>query len=637
MNKYVIGLALIIAASLNSYAQKSPVKFGKVDIEDLEMMVCPIDSNAGAMYLMDWGIQYFDTNLNGKFTIHQRIKIFNNDELDQGNIIIPHHKSSRIERLKASVYNLENGEIVVNEFDKKEAIDEDVTSTMNVKKLNLPNVKAGSIIELSYTLNNSDIYELQKWTFQYDIPSRHSEFIVDYPAYFIYKTVLSGYLKMTTVKHEDINKSSVPFKKSTFIIKNVPAFKVEPYLSSEDDYTSSVAFELEEVRIPGQKVERILPDSYAALSKVFYKSFSDELIRSGYVKDDVAVVLSGKETDEEKINALYSFLQEKMTKGSANSDKSLRQSYINNVGTTWQINALLTIMLREAGFDSYMVASSTTSNGKLHPFYPMASKVNYYLTYVKVGELEYVMDPSTKNIPFGMLPRHAANEWGMLVSEDSYKKVSLKGSYDYNSYFGNFTINETGEISGEIKAKHNGYSAVSIKSDIEKEGKDKFVENRIEKSNDWTILSLDYDGYQDVTESIDETMTVESDQKAEGLGDIIYVPAILFAATEENPFKLKERNYPISFGSSIKEILTLTITIPDGFIIDELPKPAALGLPGNTGKFIFNTSVSGNIITVSSIIDIKKEEYSPDEYVYIKALFDQIVTKHNEQIVLKKQ
>ena len=70
-------------------------KFGKVSKEELEEKMYPLDSTAEAAYLYDSRRTYFNYNKNEGFQIiteiHQRIKIYKKDGIDQGNITIPYY------------------------------------------------------------------------------------------------------------------------------------------------------------------------------------------------------------------------------------------------------------------------------------------------------------------------------------------------------------------------------------------------------------------------------------------------------------------------------------------------------------------------------------------------------------------
>ena len=121
------GLSFIRQNDVNG--QKPPIKFGKVDLEELEMTVYENDSNAHAVVLGDYGRAYFhyvDTKVTSMdaqhtkgfqiiFDRHLRIKIFNNNAFNWADVEIPlYHTASGkevVSKLNAFTYNLENGEL----------------------------------------------------------------------------------------------------------------------------------------------------------------------------------------------------------------------------------------------------------------------------------------------------------------------------------------------------------------------------------------------------------------------------------------------------------------------------------------------------------------------------------------------
>ena len=100
--------------------------------------------------------------------------------------------------------------------------------------------------------------------------------------------------------------------------------------------------------------------------------------------------------------------------------------------------------------------------------------------------------------------------------------------------------------------------------------------------------------------------------------------------------KQEKRTFPVDIPIKSKDQYNLNLTIPDGYIVEELPEPINLKMDGDAGLFQFMTSQTGNRVQVISKVIIKKVHYEPEEYEVIKSFFDIIVEKHGEQIVLKK-
>lgn len=113
----VVLVGIAILCSSHCYAQKDPYRFGEIPAEDLQMTVYPEDSTAEAVVLFDFGTShpipdYDAINLDR----HVRMKILKTGGLDQAdvNLILFRFAGNedRIQNLKASTFNLENGKLV---------------------------------------------------------------------------------------------------------------------------------------------------------------------------------------------------------------------------------------------------------------------------------------------------------------------------------------------------------------------------------------------------------------------------------------------------------------------------------------------------------------------------------------------
>jgi predicted PilT family ATPase len=78
------------------------------------------------------------------------------------------------------------------------------------------------------------------------------------------------------------------------------------------------------------------------------------------------------------------------------------------------------------------------------------------------------------------------------------------------------------------------------------------------------------------------------------------------------------------------------IKLPEGFTVDELPKPKVIILPNNSGKYTYNVTLMGNTLNVVSMLQINKSLFIQEEYPNLREFYNQIVAKQAEQIVLKK-
>ena len=185
-------ISILIVGNLVCYAQKPPKKFGDIDFHTVKAKIHPLDSNAEAVVLFDFGLTRFQyINSEGfrlVFERQKRVKIIRSDGYKYATVEIPIYRSNggkeEVNSLKAYTYNINNGKVQKIKFDKKDIIEEEVSKNWTKVKFTLPNVVEGSVIEYSYELTSDFIFNLQSWTFQDFIPTVYSEYNVRIPEYF---------------------------------------------------------------------------------------------------------------------------------------------------------------------------------------------------------------------------------------------------------------------------------------------------------------------------------------------------------------------------------------------------------------------------------------------------------------------
>jgi hypothetical protein len=248
-------------------AQKLPMKFGKIEPEYFTMTSYSKDTAADALVLGDFGdvqIQYNQSiGFFLEYTYHFRAKIFKKTAYDlaDGSIELYHTTDAKdmISKLQGSVYNMENGKIVESKLEKDMIHDEIIDIRNTEKKFTLPNVREGSIIEYTYTMN-SDFFHIPEWYFQGTRPVLWSEFRVMYPEFIVYKMLQKGYLSfnvnenvtkplsitITDSYRGEMETSKFDYNEKYYrwVINDVPAFREEPYMNATLNYMSSIEFEL---------------------------------------------------------------------------------------------------------------------------------------------------------------------------------------------------------------------------------------------------------------------------------------------------------------------------------------------------------------------------------------------------------
>ncbi|ALI98884.1 DUF3857 domain-containing protein [Rufibacter tibetensis] len=667
LKPWLVVLLLVVGVSTPGYSD-NPFKMGQVTAEDLKMISYAPDTSASAVVLHDLGESSFSftkgTQLQFKRII--RIKILKKNGLDEADFVIPYYvqkdgRREEVRNIKGVTYNMESGKQVKIELDDKAIFDEKRDANWRLKKLTMPGVKVGSVIELSYTITSDFIKLLREWEFQHNIPVKWSEYRVGMVPFFDYKQITYGvhpyHIKDAKIEHktaaysytDDVGYAKVDKNGSIsmavvqyqWVMKDVPAFTAEPYLSSASDYISKIEFELSKVQYNDDQPPRYVSGDWESFTKELLKEeeFGGQLTNTAYLKKTVEGLVAGKTDSLEKVKAVMEYVKSNMRWNGKNSiyTDNLRKAFDNRLGSASEVNLLLTALLREAGVAAHPMLVSTREHGRPVMNSPMISKFNYVISYVSVGGKNYSLDATEQDLPFGMLPMRCLNGKGWVFQAPAGKWVPLTGS-EKNAQLvsGNLKIQPTGEVTGALTEKYLGVPALQARSSIRNKGKETYIKEFANAGPDWVRKDVKIHNL----ENLQETLKTEYQLNRTGEGEpasLLYVSPMLTHALDENPFKLATRQFPIDFATPVDETYTFTYQLPEGYDLEEMPKPATVTLPGNAAKFTYVAQMINGQLQVVSKLNINKTLFEASEYGNLREFYNRMVAKHAEKIVLKKK
>lgn len=132
-------------------------------------------------------------------------------------------------------------------------------------------------------------------------------------------------------------------------------------------------------------------------------------------------------------------------------------------------------------------------------------------------------------------------------------------------------------------------------------------------------------------------MDIETSDFSQTNNDLIYISPMLSFGKSQNPFTAEKRTYPIDFGYPKEEQISVAINIPEGYGVEDAPKSARLKLGAdNDIKFEYTVEASAKTYKMISKFTLKRYQFGVEEYEGLKKFFDQILSKHAQQLVLKK-
>lgn len=647
--KNLLTTLLTITCFSFASAQNFSFEYGQVSKGDIELKQYDKDKTAEAVVIYDKGSSYFVQNVNGFdliFERSERIKIFKEAGIEYAEIEIPFYREGNIYEniydLEACTYNFENGQLTRTNLSEDSWNDEIYNDYWMVRKFAMPNVKAGSIIELKYKISSQYLFNLRDWEFQRKIPTIYSEYkAAMIPFYeYIYLAQRTGN-SLETESYTD-KKYTHKFAGTTyndvvnkFSMKDIPAFNSEDYITSINDYIIKLDFQLAKINYPNGSVKEVM-STWPNLIKEYndHSDFGKYLKKCEKSASKIIDLDALKDkTTKDKFDYIVSFVKNNYSWNEYNgkyASKSANDIVKDKYGNAADLNLLTIGLLRAAGIEAYPVLISTRGNGKVSNNYPFAHYFNYVILMANIDGQNVLSDATDSNVANNRIPSRCINDQGLLIDPDQdVKWVGLQCNFPSISSL-DFTIDPSKETSNvTVKSFDSEYKAFRLRSVI---GDDREKLNKYLEEKDYKIDRADFSEVSNKSKEFryeyDLTMTPET------INEKLYIKPFLNKALQDNPLNQPTRSYPIDMTYPTKSILASTIIIPEGYELDY--QPENYKITNNLFELNYSVDQIDNSIRVTLMTDFKESVYEAKDYSKIKFYFNEIVKRGNEKVVLKK-
>jgi hypothetical protein len=654
---------------------RAKARFGKVSPADFTLPNSPIiDSNANAVILTDAGATSFVGNEQGWFSYvfkkHIRIKIINKKAFDLATVKIPYYteeSAQKLDNLAASTYNLENGVVVETKLNKNEVFDDKTEKNYSEKRFTLPAMKEGSIIEYSYTLTSDRIMQIPAWEFQSgSYPCLWSDYEVTIPQLLFYVLVKQGIHEYFVDKGEEGHESyrivqkeatnslsptdreltvSANTVKHHWVMKDIPAFHVENYISSPRNYIDQIEFQLsktysgEDAREAHDVMNTWSKATEQLLAREdFGKPLSDDTY---YLDKMLGEITASASSPLDQAKAIYYYVSSHFTctnHYNPHLTTTLKDVLQKRNGTVGDLNLLLIALLRKDAIQADPVLLSTRENGFDIPTYPMVDRLNYLIVRVEIGDQSFYLDAAHRDLGFGQLADNCYNGHARIISVRDSGSVyfSADSLNDKRTTMVLITNTGKGGIEGSFQSTLNYPGSYDLREEINETGKKGYFKGiQTAYGEDVTIGNTGIDSLDKPEMPVKVYYDFKLNQPPGS--DIFYFNPLFGEAYRNNPFTVLDRKYPVEMLHATDHTYILNMEIPRGYTVDELPKSARVALNGEEGLFEYLVSSDGEMIQMRTRLKLNKANFLPEDYSSLRDFFGFIVKKEGEQIVLKKK
>jgi hypothetical protein len=645
------------------------IKFGIITTNDFQISAPAFDSGANAVVIKDLGNTEYIGNESGFFSIvfkrFIRVKILNKNGFHAGDfeVLMPNYSNSqyaKIKDVKGSTFNLVNGAIQETTLDQQSIFTEKSNKYFDLVKFTMPALKEGSIFDLTYTQETTYFADPPDWSFQGNYPCLWSEYQATIPSIFHYYSRIKGNdsfdIKTSTsfkqkflikngggeiASHTALNVSVTSFQ-YRWVKKNVPVLKEQPFISDMSNYNSEISFELNYYQQDETMEKEFTRRSWDKISKDLLadESFGFGLnLDNNWMDDQLKNVTAGALSPEEEIRKIFDYVRTKFI--CTDHDDIYTQSSLKNVfarrsGNVAEINLLLVAMLRHRSITADPAILSTRSNGLVSPDDPMLQKYNYLICVARTGGKVYQLDASNSFNSFNKLPSYCYNGGTRIINVErpDYLILSTDSVAETRMTSAIFLNDSNGNSSGSVSIRFGQVQASDVREEIKKNSLPEYFKTLRNRLTNMNVSNEYFDSLNQADYPL--VLHYDLDFKDAKSLNVIYLKPIQGSSFNTNPFEETQRLYPVEIPYKIDYTFVLTMEIPAGFQVDDLPKSARVSLLGTKGNFDYLIQQAGGSIQMRVHLKLNESTFYPDEYASLRDFFAFVVKKENEQIVFKR-
>lgn len=629
-------LFLLFAQPLITLAKDKEFEIQEVKKSDLSNKPFKDYPEAKARILFDFGKLMIEPSGNDFATIfsrHLRIKYLGDTLLSPYLLNLDFY--NEVEQVV--IYSLNSNKVEATDITQK------WTSLNKFEPFSktLSQLKPGDILEFKFKIKINSPHVVPGWQFEYEIPVRWSELYVEVPDIFVYRPVFKGYIPLL------INTGEIKLDKNgewvegdgyyvyryRFAIENIPPFTTVPYSPSSRNYLTAVDFYLEKIQAYKGK-NSTLGKSWGQLTTALSKA---EKLGLRIEEFDAQPILDEMNLGPDigsKVGYIYYWLKNRMTwNGEIGivAERPLSEVLESELGSVAELNLLLVALLKQAGVEASPVLLRTVELGNLNMALPQVSQFNYLVAYTRIIDVDILMDVSEPCLEPGLLRVSCLNGKGLNVNSRFEDWIDLESNRVASK-----RVTVQAELIGDslmatIVEKRKNYYALQDCYDFNK-GLELVKYDTALKILDISYANMDslITGNKIIVKCDATALMQQEDQS-------LNVSPFWFESIDENPFKEKERLYPISFPYLFTDTWNFTLTIPEGYKVSEIPDEETIATPDNLIRFIYTTKHMGNIIQVSAQMSILLRQFDADSYDDLKTFYKEIIKKMKEPIEVKKR
>jgi hypothetical protein len=528
----------------------------------------------------------------------------------------------------------------------------ELISDTKYKVLRIPAADPGNIVGYEYEVEEQPLFLQDIWSFQKPDPLLETRYSLQLPSGWEYKA--------SWLNHPEVKPSDAGSNTWRWTVNDVKGIRNEPLMPPFGGVAGQMVVTFFSSGRPALNTNA----DWDAMGKWYFHLVGERVDASPEIKQQVAALTASKASSLQKMQAIADFVQHDIRYVAIElgiggfQPHAAPDIYSHRYGDCKDKATLVQSMLHEIGIESYHVVIND-ERGSITAEMPAHDGFNHVITAIrlpdgltdpsliatmqhpKLGRLLF-FDPTNDLIPFGQLPGYLQANYGLLVTPAGGELIELPQQPSMMNSIrrsAKLTLDIKGTLKGDVEEVRLGERASSERRRLRTISKDT---DRIKPIEDLLAGSL---GSFQITHAAivnvhqnDQPFgfnySFESANYAKNAGNLLLVRPRVIGVNSYGFMETKEpRRFPVEFEEPTRDTDTFEITIPPGYVVDDIPPPvdADYGFASYHSK----TVVTGNVVDYTRTYEVKELSVPVDQADQLKKFYRIIATDERNTVVLK--
>jgi Domain of Unknown Function with PDB structure (DUF3857)/Transglutaminase-like superfamily len=517
--------------------------------------------------------------------------------------------------------------------------------------LRIPGVLPGNIIAGEITVELQPYLLADDWVIQGTVPIRESHFSLELPNGWSYKA--------HWINHADAA-PTINGARSVWTLTDLKPIRVEQYMPPWQAISARLALSLVPPSGHGQGFE-----SWSDIGAWYLNLAQSKRTASPEIRQQVAALTAAQPTLLGKIQALANFVQTDVRYVAIElgiggwQPHAAADVFSHRYGDCKDKATLLATMLHEIGVDAWYVIVNSRRGAITDSTPPNLGFDHVILaiqlpaavdgpgllavaTHPRLGRILF-FDPTDTYTPLGGLAGPLQAGFGLLTTADGSEIAhlpTLPVTASSQQRTAHLSLDASGTLRGEVNEVSTGDTAAFARSAVDTTAQDsdhiKPLETVMAQSfATFTVTNAVIHNQRAHELPLEWNYTIEVPRFAEASGDILTLRPRVLGSQATGFLETKEaRENDIEFEGPRKDTDVFEITLPQGFVVDDMPQPLDVVYPYAT--YHSKTEVAGRTLKYTRSLEIRQVTVPVAQAENLKQFFRSIFNDEGSVVVLRR-